>query len=335
MKVKWAVVFFLVVAMGVVPCGCSKSKSSKSDDSVDVSEKSAGFVDSSSEGSTDTSRKLPDFVKPGTDDTGETPEDPPTKCNLAELEAENTSEATVSSAYCLALERPPEKEGFRHWSQKLRNDEINRVDVIYSVIQSEEFKKHVQEAGDNASDFVKWVFRRLLQRDPDETALMFYVDRIESNTWNKDIVVRTIVDSSEFSEKHPIFCNLLALSQMGNHEADVRYAYCLFLGRSPEDSGLQHWLEKLASDEIHQQDLVGAMVGSDEFKKTMVNRNESHIEFVTRLYRRLLRREADKTGMENWIQELSSERLTKKGVVDGFVASEEFKNKHPVFFRSD
>lgn len=325
MKGRVHVVLVLCCMVLVFPLSCSqsksKSKSSKSNggDSVDVSEKERGLAVSEL-------NQTESLLPPGSRD--EVFEALPTQCDLQQLATQNTNGAVVAYAFCLALDRLPRKDEFVHWTRKLNNEEIFRFDVIRGLTQSEPFRKNVSDFEDNAKAFVSFLFRRLLLREPDEQGLRLYEDRIASGTWDRSEAVAVSLNSREFSEKHPIFCNLNALSKIEGHEAAVQYAYCLFLRRSAGLSEIKTLTEKLYGGVLVRHDLISEMMGSEEFKKTVVFGDESAAAFVRRMFKRLLRQEGDKSEIDGWIEELASGRVTRIEVVEGIVASETFRKTH-------
>lgn len=61
------------------------------------------------------------------------------------------------------------------------------------------------------------------------------------------------------------------------------------------------------------------------FSEEFVNANYSSEEFVSRLYRTFLGREADEQGFNNWVGQLE-QGVTRESVFEGFANSAEFEN---------
>ena len=91
--------------------------------------------------------------------------------------------------------------------------------------------------------------------------------------------------------------------------------YVTQLGRLPDEAGLAFWQAQLAGGK--SWDAVSAAV---------IDSAEGRRRYVRELYIFLLGREPDKTGLNAWVKELAAGR-TRAQVFQGFIQSEEYKNK--------
>ena len=96
------------------------------------------------------------------------------------------------------------------------------------------------------------------------------------------------------------------------------YGQCL--SREPDEAGLAGWTEQLMTAQMNGAQIAEVFVFSDE----MLQKNLSDEEFVRVLYRAMLGREADETGLAGWSKELANEYSTRSEVTKAFVESAEF-----------
>lgn len=99
----------------------------------------------------------------------------------------------------------------------------------------------------------------------------------------------------------------------------VRDLYVNVLGRDPDPLGYDHWISGLSDRSLDGATVAYGFIFSDEY----TSRGDSDEEYVKMLYRAILGREADKTGLEAWTRYLGWGE-TRKGVFAGFIRSEEF-----------
>jgi len=100
----------------------------------------------------------------------------------------------------------------------------------------------------------------------------------------------------------------------------VTRLYEVCLDRSPDAAGFEYWTSNLSSGTVSGSQAAEGFVFSDEFQ----NKNLSDSAYVTCMYEVLLGRTPDSTGLSYWTSRLTSD-LTRRGVFDGFVDSDEWK----------
>lgn len=128
-------------------------------------------------------------------------------------------------------------------------------------------------------------------------------------------------------------CDLSARNEQESLPAqEVRYAYCLVLGRDADGGGLEGWSTSLAAGNISSRDMLLAMVNSDEFNSRHSISGLTDGGYVNFLYLLLLERKADAVGLADYVRALGAGTMTRASVADGIVGSSEFMNKHPILF---
>ena len=93
------------------------------------------------------------------------------------------------------------------------------------------------------------------------------------------------------------------------------------MNRSADVSGLNDWTGKLLEKKQTPKQVASGFV----FSKEMTNRNLSNREFVSMLYRTMMDREPDESGLNDWVARLQA-GTTREKVFDGFADSTEFNN---------
>jgi N-acetylmuramoyl-L-alanine amidase len=99
----------------------------------------------------------------------------------------------------------------------------------------------------------------------------------------------------------------------------VRDLYVDVLGRDPDPAGYDHWISGLSDRSMDGATVAYGFIFSEEY----ISRNTTDEDYVKMLYRAILGREADKSGLEAWTRNLGWGE-TRYGVFAGFVRSEEF-----------
>ena len=126
-----------------------------------------------------------------------------------------------------------------------------------------------------------------------------------------------VVFSESLVEVNPINVSSNAQSV----EGFVARMYRLVLGREPETGGFNHWVNNLKNKKIDGADTV---VGFFESKE-LVNKKLSNKEYLKLLYRAVLNREADTSGLNYWL-DIMNQKVTKTYILKGFAESDEFTN---------
>jgi len=101
----------------------------------------------------------------------------------------------------------------------------------------------------------------------------------------------------------------------------IQRIYSSVMGRDADEEGLNYWKSKLESKELSGADIIRAFVESKEFK----NKDYDNQDFITALYNLFFGRVPDKEGLNYWLDMLSNNKDTRRGVVNKFIDSNEFK----------
>lgn len=172
--------------------------------------------------------------------------------------------------------------------------------------------------------FLRQVYSVVLDREPDAEGLQYWLDEQKKGMTAADIVA-SFFDSSEMKNK-----NL-------SNEEFLSYAYRAIMGRQPDAEGKAYWLDMLSQGATRTW-VVSSFVTSKEFTALcngfgIVRGNVSNLKeadkddnvarFVTRMYRNVLKREPDETGLHYWAGCIHN-GMTASVMVRQFVGSKEF-----------
>ena len=92
------------------------------------------------------------------------------------------------------------------------------------------------------------------------------------------------------------------------------------LGRTPDTNGLNAWVSVLQRGSNGGEEVAKGFIFSNEY----INKHTSDDAFVEMLYNTLLNRKSDANGRKAWVNQLTSGKETREGIVEGFIHSDEF-----------
>lgn len=180
---------------------------------------------------------------------------------------------------------------------------------------------------ETAEAFVKRLYKVILNREADEQGLKDWIDALTKKGMTAGDLIQGFFYSDEMLNKN------LSDSEFLN------YAYRAILGREADEAGKSDWLKQMQLGATRGSILNG-FIGSVEFSSMCkqygitrgslpgmqeADKNIKTTQFVVRLYRNILGREADKAGLNTWTGELLSGKPACP-VIEGFFYSREFQN---------
>lgn len=119
--------------------------------------------------------------------------------------------------------------------------------------------------------------------------------------------------------------------QDASDQNKAAYSHCLILGRAPDGSDLERWASSVRSG-TGIRDILSAMLGSEEFEKTMRANAISHEDYVSFAYHLLLGRDPDGGGKADYIAQLDQKTLSRAALLQALMQSDEFRQKHRILF---
>ncbi|NPA81572.1 MAG: DUF4214 domain-containing protein [Epsilonproteobacteria bacterium] len=223
----------------------------------------------------------------------------------------------VHRLYKNILNREPDNAGSNFWVKKLLYENVSATNVAHQFFLSKEF----EEANLSNEEFVKRMYKTLLDREPEPTGLAYWVNEIEKHGKLRDQIFYGFALSDEFTKLCHKDYEVLAHDKNDEREAFIERFYNIVLGRRADRAGLDYWNNELRTKAKSAKDIALGFFNSKEFK----NRNLNDEDFLTVVYRTLMNREPDKDGLEFWKKKLK-EGAGRDYVVKAFLDSPEFKN---------
>ena len=178
-------------------------------------------------------------------------------------------------------------------------------------------------------DFVVRCYDKILGRAPDEAGMLDWCSQIASGKKGGSAIVQAFIGSQEF------------INKKYNDEQVVKILYQAMLGREADANGLNDWMNMLKTGVTYDSIIYG-FTGSQEFInlcKTYSmtpgtitlskarDKNWGLTAYVSRMYTECLGRNFDVNGLENWCQQVLTNRINVVDVARGFFFSKEFVDK--------
>ena len=232
-------------------------------------------------------------------------------------------EGFVARLYRLVLGREPDANGFKYWVNNLKSKKIDGADTVVGFFESKEMtKKNLSN-----SDFVKLLYKVVLNRNYDEGGLKYWLN-IMNEQVSRRYILKGFVESKEFTN----LCSYYNIERgyvirTANRDMNlevtkfVNRLYSKCLGRKADINGLEYWTKALVKD-----GKTGGSVAKGFFdSKELADKKLSDKDYVTLLYNTILNRKPDTKGLNYWINKLSSGK-SRNDILAGFVDSKEFQD---------
>jgi hypothetical protein len=128
---------------------------------------------------------------------------PPRACDLAEMaELEPLEVRQVNYAYCLVLGRAATEGDVDAWAAALEADESSVADLVVAILDTDEFAGRYSAFSLTDRDYVEFLYKLLLERDPDAHGLDSYATELASGGVTRTGVALGLLNSSEFRSTH-------------------------------------------------------------------------------------------------------------------------------------
>jgi Ca2+-binding RTX toxin-like protein len=227
--------------------------------------------------------------------------------------------SSVARVYGAGLGRAPDAIGLGFWTAYLEAGH-GLQEIAAGIVASTEFAVRYGQPGDRA--FVTLLYENVLDRAPDQAGLDFWAGRLASGT-DRATVLTGFSESPEYmaDSGFPAPGGLWAADPLA---VDVLRYYTVALDRLPEAEGLIYWVGQLRSG-TPVSTLSASFLGSPEYQATYGGLSDA--DFVARLYRNTLDRDADAGGQAYWVHQIEAGAISRSGVADSFAFSDEMTAK--------
>ncbi len=220
-----------------------------------------------------------------------------------------SSSAFVTRLYQQVLGRAPEPGGVDGWVRQIQ-EFGSVVPTILAFFHSPEFLSH------NTTDdqYLPILYRALLRREPDPAGFSALLAELQAGRLTRDNLLDTFMDSQEFAAQVNFLRRLAPLSTI------VSTLYIRILRRPPDSRSFQTYVAQIQQDQTLLPTVLHVFA-SPEFQ----GRHTTNTEFVTLLYRALLDRIPDPSGMTSFVALLDNGATTRTQLVLELAASSEFQ----------
>ena len=115
-------------------------------------------------------------------------------------------EAIIRRAYRDILDRNPDPEGMRAYRTKMVDEGWSEQDVRTALRRSSEARGQVGRVSltseAEAADMVRRAYRSVLNREPDDTGLRDYTNKVVQEHWTERQIMDALRRSDEYRSKH-------------------------------------------------------------------------------------------------------------------------------------
>lgn len=233
----------------------------------------------------------------------------------------------VTRLYDKALGRTPDESGYNDWVNQLNSGSRDGATCAYGFFFSTEYIN--KQTSDDT--YVETLYNVFFNRSSDAPGKADWLNRMSSLGWSRQDVFYGFVNSNEWAE----VCFSYGIISGGSgvaRTAIVTFVTSLYsdcLGRTPDETGLNDWVNQLVSHQKTGKQVAYGFFFSDEFKNKANNINDS--SYVDTFYHVFLNRNADSTGKTDWTNRISRTTFDTTLMFSGFADSQEFTNKCRVY----
>ena len=236
--------------------------------------------------------------------------------------SKNTS-GFVTRMYNIVLGRNPDPTGLKNWTNKLNSKQASASDIVNGFFMSPEYlNKKISN-----SELVEDCYIAMLDRSSDPTGKNNWLSKLNIGMTSQAIC-KGFVGSSEFKNlcsQYGINPGNITLKYARDENFERTYfvyrLYANCLGRTPDMTGLENWCKSLKNGTTGTK-IAQGFIFSDEYK----GKHYSNSDFASMLYKTILGRTPDKSGLYSWTSQLNNGK-SREFVTNGFLFSNEFKGQ--------
>lgn len=233
----------------------------------------------------------------------------------------------VTRLYRLALEREPDSAGYSDWCSRLEGGMSDGATVANGFLNSPEFISR----GLSNEDYVSILYSIFFDREPDPEGFEYWVSQL-NNGQSRDSIISGFINSTEWANT----CLSYGILSGGTGTATIippisdgitnfvtsLYEECL--GREGDESGINDWCLKLASQRATGKDVAFGFFFSSEFASNIEDMDDYDIVGI--FYEVFLDRTASYSELTYWVGYLRWGGDISN-LFSGFADSQEFFEK--------
>lgn len=150
--------------------------------------------------------------------------------------------STVKQLYIDYLGREAEPAGLNYWTSQLDSGTMSLAAVINSFFNSGEYQNR---------SYVWQLYNSYMGRIADQAGLAYWAGLLNSDTMTREQVKSAILHSDE---------------AMSAARDGVVQAYRTYLGREPDGSGMNYWIQQITDGNATLDNAIAAMKSSEEYR---------------------------------------------------------------------
>ena len=235
----------------------------------------------------------------------------------------------IKDQYQKLLFRQPTSSWLKTYIDRMVEKGWTKERVIKELKDSKEYKKKREKQKykkDEAEKIVKGFYHTLLCREADSGGLNHHAGKLERGESSQAEVYKTIKGSKEHKEK-------FTKKKYSKEKAEniVKDIYSRLLLREADLKGLRGYSESLIKGTRSLGSVHTSILFSTEYRNKHSRRKleaEEADRSVNNLYRTLLRRKADSSGLAHYKSILVKGEKSYVEVYNTFVKSDEYKELH-------
>ncbi len=227
----------------------------------------------------------------------------------------------VTRCYINVLDREPEAAGFDYWVNLLVTRQLYGSQVAYGFL----FSPEALSRNFSNSEFINRLYLLVLDRQCSDSELAYWVNRLDAGD-SREQIFAGFVNSTEYSN----LCSDYGydsghyvpgydMQAQGGVNDFVARLYVVALGRDGSSSERSYHVEGLVNGSFTGAAVIESFLNGPEYTSA----NNSNTSFIRDLYLICLNREADSTGLNDWLTRMNN-GATRIEVIRGFVGSDEF-----------
>lgn len=228
----------------------------------------------------------------------------------------------VARLYENILNRKPDANGLKAWADVLKSGKEQGAKVAQGFVESKEFQSRKMDD----TTYIKILYRTFLDREADANGLKAWQSVLDSGL-SRMHVFRGFAESQEFTKICQSYGiqrgNAILTEPRDQNEGVTKFVvrnYRLCLERDADQGGLNAWCTALLSGSNNAKEVAHGFFFSNEF----MNKNLSDRDYITLLYKVLMDRNPDASGLNAWCQVLDN-GYSRENVFNQFADSNEFQ----------
>ncbi len=228
--------------------------------------------------------------------------------------------AFAERLYTCALDRECDEDGRDYWAEVLRSG-ASAAEAAHEFL----FSQEVEDANISNIEFVRRLYKTFMGRDCVDDEIEYWIGVMALGE-TRESIFAGFVDSEEWVN----LCYLAGINSGSSTlptvdkpatQAVIDFAtrlYTTCLGREGEQEGIDYWANQLTNGRASGTEAARTFFFCDEF----IDGDHSDIEFVTRLYRTFMGRDASSEEIDFWVTNVDA--YGREAVFSGFATSDEF-----------